>query len=78
MKPIPNAVSYHIVVERNIKYPYAGKGIEMKRSAMALILVAIFMASSAHAIEATGTFMEAKATAAANNKPLLVDFFTTW
>lgn len=50
----------------------------MKRSAMALILVAVFMASSAHAIEATGTFMEAKATAAANNKPLLVDFFTTW
>lgn len=50
----------------------------MKRSAMALILVAVFMASSAHAIEATGTFMEAKATAVANNKPLLVDFFTTW
>lgn len=50
----------------------------MKRSAMALILIAIFMVPSAYAIEATGTFTEAKATAAANNKPLLVDFFTTW
>ncbi|UCC78420.1 MAG: hypothetical protein JSW64_09025 [Candidatus Zixiibacteriota bacterium] len=50
----------------------------MKRSTMALILITIFMASSAHAIEAAGTFTEAKATAAKNNKPLLVDFFTTW
>jgi hypothetical protein len=49
----------------------------MKRSALALILIAIFGGSFVHAIEATGTFEEAKAMAARNNKPLLVDFFTT-
>lgn len=50
----------------------------MKRSAMTLILIVILAGSLAHAIEATGTFDEAKAMAARNNKPLLVDFFTTW
>ncbi len=50
----------------------------MKRSAMALILIAIFAGSFAHGFEATGTFEEAKAMAVRNNKPLLVDFFTAW
>ncbi|UCE66177.1 MAG: hypothetical protein JSU85_15225 [Candidatus Zixiibacteriota bacterium] len=50
----------------------------MKRSAIALILITILGGSFAHAVEATGTFEEAKKIAARNNKPLLVDFFTTW
>jgi len=50
----------------------------MKRSAVILILVSLALGSSADAIEATGTYAEARALAAQQNKPLLVDFFTTW
>ena len=45
---------------------------------MALILIMVLLGSFAHAIEATGTYEDAKALAAKHNKPLLVDFFTTW
>jgi hypothetical protein len=50
----------------------------MKRSTAILILFTLALGSSAGAIEATGTFEEARALAVENNKPLLVDFFTTW
>jgi hypothetical protein len=54
------------------------KGNKMKRSAAVLIIVSLILGSSALAIEATGTFAEARALAAQQSKPLLVDFFTTW
>jgi len=50
----------------------------MKRSAVILALISLFLGSSAGAIEATGTFAEAQELAVQQGKPLLVDFFTTW
>lgn len=50
----------------------------MKRSAVVSVLVMLVLASSVSAIEATGTFAEARALAVQQGKPLLVDFFTTW
>jgi hypothetical protein len=50
----------------------------MRTSVTLLILAAMAIGSSAIAMEATGTYAEAKTMAIENSKPLLVDFFTSW
>jgi len=50
----------------------------MKKSAITLIMIALTLGSSAYALEAAGTYEDARILAARHNKPLLIDFFTTW
>ena len=50
----------------------------MKKTAALLTLLIFAAGPTALAVEDTGSFAEAKAMAAELNKPLLVDFFTTW
>ncbi len=50
----------------------------MKKTAALLALLIFAAGPAALAVEDAGSFAEAKAMAAELNKPLLVDFFTTW
>ena len=50
----------------------------MTKSAIAVVLMILMGVPFAHAATATGTFAEAKAMAARDNKPLLVDFYAEW
>jgi hypothetical protein len=50
----------------------------MKKAVVLTMLLVFALGTGAWAVEATGSFAEAKAMAAKLDKPLLVDFFTTW
>lgn len=50
----------------------------MKKTAALFTLLVFAAGPAALAVEDPGSFAEAKAMAAELNRPLLVDFFTTW
>ena len=50
----------------------------MKKAAVLTVLLIPGLLSAAFAVEATGSFAEAKAMAVESGKPLLVDFSTSW
>ncbi len=50
----------------------------MKKTAALFTLLIFAAGPAALAVEDAGSFAEARAMAAELNKPLLVDFFTTW
>lgn len=50
----------------------------MKKSASFLVLLLMMFGLTAQAVANPDTFTDAKAMATELNKPLLLDFYTTW